>query len=100
DVIGIDARAIIRTEPRPWITNFEANYLPFVEFYDEDFPWRYTPAAPTPDQKRLLPWLALVVLEEGEFEDGERFVTGDKERNKRFPFIRVANAAAIFPPAG
>ena len=24
--------------------DFEPNYLPFVEFYDEDFPWRYTPA--------------------------------------------------------
>ena len=40
------ARAIVRTEPRHWITNFEPNYLPYVEFYDEDFPWRYTPAAP------------------------------------------------------
>ena len=29
-------RAIVRTEPRPWITDFEPNYLPFVEFYDED----------------------------------------------------------------
>ena len=44
DVVGIDARAIVRSEPRHWITNFETNYLPFVEFYDEDFPWRYTPA--------------------------------------------------------
>ena len=43
---AIDRRAIVRMEPRPGITNFEPNYLPFVEFYDEDFPWRYTPAAP------------------------------------------------------
>ena len=35
-----------RTDPRNWITNFEANYLPAVDFYDADFPWRYTPAAP------------------------------------------------------
>ena len=33
-----------RTDPRPWITNYESNYLAAVEFYDEDFPWRYTPA--------------------------------------------------------
>ena len=38
DIIGIDAGLIVRTEPRHWITNFETNYLPFVEFYDEDFP--------------------------------------------------------------
>src|SRR2546430_12679653 len=35
DVIGVDRAAIVRTEPRHWITNFEANYLPFVEVYDE-----------------------------------------------------------------
>ena len=64
DVIGIDPRAMFRTEPRHWVTNFESNYLPFVEFYDEDFAWRYTPAAPSPDQKRLTPWLTLAVLEE------------------------------------
>jgi len=40
DVIGIEGRTIVRTEPLPWITNFEPNYLPFVEFYDEDFLWR------------------------------------------------------------
>src|SRR6188472_800490 len=37
DIIGIDAKAIVvRTEPRHQITNFETNYLPFVEFYEED----------------------------------------------------------------
>ena len=46
EVIGIESRAIVRTDPRPWITNFEPNYLAQIEFYEEDFPWRYTPAAP------------------------------------------------------
>ena len=36
DIIGIESRAIVRTEPRHWITNFETNYLPFIEFYEED----------------------------------------------------------------
>jgi hypothetical protein len=40
DIIGIDPRAVIKTEPRNWITNFEPNYLSYIEFYDEDFPWR------------------------------------------------------------
>ena len=44
DVLGINPQQIIRMHPRPWITDFEPNYLVFVEFYDEDFPWRYTPA--------------------------------------------------------
>ncbi|HSD47850.1 MAG TPA: hypothetical protein VLB87_14580, partial [Pyrinomonadaceae bacterium] len=93
DILGVDSRVMFRTEPRNWITNFENNYLPFVEFYDEDFPWRYTPEAPTPDQKRLTPWLTLVVLEESEFKDGENVM------NRPLPFITVQNAAEKFPPA-
>jgi hypothetical protein len=69
DVVGIDPRAIVRTEPRTWITNFEPNYLAAIEFYDEDFPWRYTPAAPSAGPSRLRPWIALLVLTEDEFED-------------------------------
>jgi hypothetical protein len=66
DIIGIQREMIVRTEPRNWITNVEPNYLAFIEFYDEDFPWRYTPARP--DGERLRPWLALLVLKEGEFD--------------------------------
>ena len=66
DIIGISPNAIIKTEPLNWITNFEPNYFPYIEFYDEDFPWRYTPAAPTASHK-LRPWLTLVVLKESEF---------------------------------
>src|ERR1044072_6920170 len=40
DIIGIHRDMIVRTEPRNWITNFEPNYLAFIEFYDEDFCWR------------------------------------------------------------
>jgi len=43
DIIGIHRNMVVRTEPRNWITNVEPNYLAFIEFYDEDFPWRYTP---------------------------------------------------------
>ena len=92
DVIGIEARAIVRSEPRGSIMNFEPNYLPLVEFYDEDFLWRYTPSAASPDGKRLIPWLTLVVLEEGEFEGPHALPS------KPLPFIKVNNAAALFPP--
>ncbi|WP_440071712.1 hypothetical protein [Streptosporangium sp. OZ121] len=67
DVVGIDPNAIVRTEPRPWITNAEPNLLAHVDFYDEDLPWRHTPAAPAAG--RLRPWLTLLVLTEEEFRD-------------------------------
>lgn len=68
DVHGIQPEAIIRTEPREGTLQFNPNSLPFVEFYDEDFPWRYAPANPSAAaQDRLRPWLMLLVLKEEEF---------------------------------
>lgn len=67
DVIGINPSAVIKTEPLNWITNFEPNYFPYIDFYDEDFPWRYTPASPTTNHQ-LRPWFVLVVLKEEEFD--------------------------------
>src|SRR4029453_2204763 len=65
----------------------------FVEFYDEDFLWRYTPSAASPDGKRLVPWLTLVVLEEGQLEGPPSLPS------KPLPFIKVNNANALFQPA-
>jgi hypothetical protein len=89
DIVGIDRRAIFRVEPRNWITNFEPNYLAHIEFYDEDFPWRYTPAAPDLDLGRLRPWITLVVLAEGEFTDGRNM------KDKPVPFIDVPDPSVL-----
>jgi len=91
DVIGVDPRAILRTEPRNWITDVEPNYLAAIEFCDEDFPWRYTPDAPDAATGRLAPWLALVVLKETEF--AEATVPG-----RPLPAVAVAPAAPLSPP--
>ncbi|MGE5830969.1 MAG: hypothetical protein ACM30G_21790 [Micromonosporaceae bacterium] len=99
DVIGVESRAVSRTEPRPWVTNVEPNYLAHIEFYDEDFPWRYSPALPDAATARLAPWLALVVLaggrdphdEDAEFDEA---VSPDRP----LPFITVADPA-VLPPA-
>ncbi|HWC01251.1 MAG TPA: hypothetical protein VHF87_00645 [Methylomirabilota bacterium] len=65
DVSGISESAVVRTVPRRHVRDFEANFLAAIEFYDEDFPWRYTPALA--QGGRLRPWLWLVVLGEGEY---------------------------------
>ena len=78
---------IVRTEPLNWITDFEPNYLAFAEFYDEDFVWRYTPAAPVGENLR--PWIYLLVLKEDEFE-----------RTKRSnPLPSITIKTNDFPPA-
>ena len=84
----------MKVEPRHWITNFEPNYLPYIEFYEEDFPWRYTPAAPDLAKHRLRPWLALVVMKEDEFKDSP------VAASRPLPAIEVtAQPDVVFPPA-
>jgi len=93
EVVGIESSAIIKTEPHDWVSNYEPNYLPCIEFYDEDFAWRYTPAAPA--GSRLRPWLALIVLKEEEFSDGGNIL------DKPLPFIdiKALPLASVFPNA-
>ena len=92
DIIGVEQRAFFKTEPHDWITNFESNYFPYIDFYDEDFPWRYTPSKHDQSLHRLPPWIALVALEEGEFKDGTNI------KDKPLAFIQVDNAEEKFPP--
>ncbi len=91
DLTGVIAEMVVRTEPRDGVDDFEPNYLPYIEFYDEDFPWRYTPASTAgPEKLHLRPWLSLVVLKEGEFTD--------TDRQTPLKSILVNNPAAL-PPA-
>lgn len=86
DVIGVNNSMVVRTEPLNWITDFEPNYLAFIEFYDEGFAWYYTPAKANGD--KLRPWVALMVAKEDEF-------TKD---NKSFPLPSVTIKSAALPP--
>src|SRR5204862_6639452 len=90
--VGIERRPTFTTEPLEWVTNFASNYLPYVDFYEEDFPWRYTPNRPDDVLQRLRPWIALVVLEEGEFKDSPNI------KNNQLPSIMLDDAADKFPP--
>jgi hypothetical protein len=62
---GFDPRSVIRTWPRPDVFDAESNYFPIVEFDQPDLPWRLTPASAETND-RLRPWLALVVVKDGE----------------------------------
>jgi hypothetical protein len=97
DAAGLITEGIIRTEPRDGVTDQEPNYLPFVEFYEEDLLWRYTPAKPA--GARLRPWLALVVLKgtppaPGEKPDAaDEFTIGD--HRLALPTITVKDAKVL-----
>ncbi len=93
DVIGINPDTVVRTEPLDWVTDFEPNYLAFIEFYDEDFLWRYTPARAVGD--RLRPWLVLAVLEEDAADHPGEFTRND--RRLPLPSIVVQSTTSLPP---
>lgn len=91
DILGIHASQVLRVHPASGVDNFETNNLVYIEFYEEDFPWRYTPAKPAGIQLR--PWITLLVLCEDEFEYQTRSGTP-------VPFVRIhANCIgdALYP---
>jgi hypothetical protein len=89
DVKAFKPDVVLRSVPTPGAQNATPGELTFVEFYDEDFPWRYSPAKATADHK-LRPWLALFVLAADEFT----LLTRPGE-----PSILVVTAAHALPPA-
>src|ERR1700744_418311 len=55
DVNGLDAGAVIRTDPRDGTDSFEPNYLAMVELALPDLPWMFTPSGDV--NGRLHPWI-------------------------------------------
>lgn len=100
DVIGFDKSLIIRTDPQHYSTVFEPKHLAFIEFYDEDLPWRFSPSAVNDDNRKLTPWLALVVLEPHEFSDETPTWPQPPGSNKPLPSITLKDDAdrnQVFP---
>lgn len=97
DIIGINPLMVVRTEPaNPGLNptlEFEPNYLAFIEFYEEDFLWRYTPAKPSGE--KLSPWLVLLVLKSASGSDPGEFEL--VPRSEPLPLLKVIEQAALPP---
>jgi hypothetical protein len=61
DIVTIEPRQVLRVTPSPGTRDAEPEFFPTIEFDAPDLPWRYSPAVP--DGNRILPWIALVVIE-------------------------------------
>jgi peptidoglycan hydrolase-like protein with peptidoglycan-binding domain len=117
DVKTLQPRAILRSYPPDGAREANPGELAFVEFYDEDLPWRYTPAGEVTavtggvNGPRLRPWLGLLVLAEGEYTlsrrpDGSPLLTvtdgvlPPPEQNWAWAHAQVAGAVPDFRQAG
>ncbi len=106
DVLDIQETEIFRVAPEPDSDKMEWNYLPLIEFYDADLPWRYTPLAPHgttvieneehQTNQKLRPWFYLLVLKNGEFTLSKKPSEGKKLTLDSSVF---ANISTILPPA-
>ena len=89
EVLALDPSQIVRREPAPGEPDAEPNYFAQVELAAPDLPWRFTPASPGAD--RLQPWLALVVVIDG---DGVDLAPA---AGARLPVLTVDDPAAELP---
>ena len=65
DVLGIDPGQIVRRFPPPGSTNSEESFHAHIEFDRPELPWAFSAAT---RERRMLPWLALVVFDKSEIE--------------------------------
>lgn len=63
DITGLDARAVIRTDPQDGTDAFEPNYLAMAELALPDLPWMFTPSGAV--NGNLQPWICLIVVPDG-----------------------------------
>ncbi|MDF2906102.1 MAG: uncharacterized protein K0R34_1423 [Herbinix sp.] len=68
EVLGFSDQAVSLIEPLNNETSFAPNQIPYVDFKDADFPWRYSLEEPDAEN-RLKPWLILIVLKRGEYSE-------------------------------
>jgi len=93
DVVAIDARQVIRTDPQPGSSNFEPNCFAAIEFDRADFPWLFTPARADANA-RLRPWLCLVVVRK---QDGVAITSGVDSPLSVLKITAPASPAAELP---
>jgi hypothetical protein len=87
DVLGIDQRIVIRTDPPRDAQGTPARTLVAIEFSRPDFPWMFSPLMPDA-QQRLQPWLCLLVVP-------QRPGISLRRRDGRLPVITVDSGSEL-----
>ncbi len=66
EVESIQSSAIRQVVPPQGGAAMSYEFMPYIEFHDADFPWRYTPLKE--NGEKIRPWISLIVCKEGEYE--------------------------------
>ncbi|SFT98164.1 hypothetical protein SAMN05660657_04402 [Geodermatophilus amargosae] len=96
DVDGLHRGAITGRFPSPGAIDAETTMCPYVEFADPTLPWRYTPQrTPAATERRLRPWLALLVGTDEEIEVAGDTVTLAKSMLRDYPLRKSPTWAHV-----
>ena len=93
DILRVNPSAVMKVHPDADSVGFPKQLVPYIEFWEPDFLWRYTPASE--NQDRLRPWLSLVICRQEDIQlrtlsDGLTyfsFIGGDDAWNASFPSV-------------
>src|SRR5450755_3927168 len=89
DVVAIDAKQITRVVPERETPAWTPSYFAMVEFDRPDYPWLFSPYAPS--AARLAPWLVLIVV-----DDAADTTYVERHEGSQRPALTLS-AAAIAP---
>lgn len=104
DVRTVEPAAISEIVPADKSEGYSNGFMPFIEFYEEDFPWRYTPVKAS--NGKLDPWLLLLACKDDEFTVtsdnlGYRRVTVEPKGEGFYPkveeFYKLAHVQVTMP---
>lgn len=97
DVLGFREDMILRTDPQPNIGNFNPSHIPFIEFAEPDFLWRYSTIKDEVAgvKKYWQPWLTLIVLKSKEGEEVGEFEIQKRSNPERPSTIKLSSEAIL-----
>ena len=98
DILSINSNAVMNVSPANGDDSFSRDYYPYIEFWDADFAWRYTPAAAKDEMLR--PWIALVTCETSKCDiqknkNGQDVVTFKVSDDSEYKAILLYKCIAI-----
>ena len=93
DILRLNPNAILKMAPDKGTAGFPVQYFPYIEFWEPDFLWRYTPV--NPNDNKLRPWLTLLVCKKEDcrieqFGDGRSYVAFKIRDNEHYEQIFIS----------
>ena len=94
DVLGFDTqKMVVRVQPTQSDGNFLANDIPFIEFAEPDFLWRYS--SDKVDADKWIPWLSMIILKPKEGDQAHEFEWMSNSPPELPPRIKLTADAAL-----